>query len=54
MHETVYPRYTLFEKFVLGVLYVLELPFRVLRMLAGKSRKHFEKLYLDEVKERVR
>ncbi len=49
MHATVYPRYTLFEKSLLGILYLLELPFHAVSALASKSRKRFEKMYLDSM-----
>jgi hypothetical protein len=47
MYDAVHPRYTIFEKCVLGVLYILELPVYLIRVLADKSRRRFDKLYLD-------
>ena len=39
MQDIVYPRYTPFEKMILGVIFLLELPFRALLALAVKCRE---------------
>ena len=50
MHATVHPRYTLFEKTLLGILYLLELPFHLLNGFAARSRRRFDKIFLDDLK----
>lgn len=49
MQATVYPRYTLFEKFLLGILYVIELPFHAFAAVAVKGRERFSRLYLNKI-----
>lgn len=48
MNAAVYPRYTLFEKVLLAMLYVIEIPFHAFAAVAVKGREHFSRLYLDE------
>lgn len=49
MNATVYPRYTLFEKVLLAMLYVIEIPFHAFAAVAVKGRERFSRLYLDEI-----
>lgn len=48
MNAVVYPRYTLFEKFLLGLLRVIELPFHAFAAVAAKGRERFSRLYLNK------
>ncbi len=49
MYDAVHPRYTLFEKAILGLFYIIELPIVAIRILADKSRRHFENRYLKDM-----
>jgi hypothetical protein len=47
MRVTVLPRHTLFEKMLLGILFIIELPYLALCSLSRKYRERFSRIYLD-------
>ncbi len=47
MQDVVYPRYTHFERMILGIIFLAELPFRAMIVLAAKCRERYcEKWFL--------